>query len=93
MTYSIGAFRQYSFAYLIVGFNVVIGGFMTALKRPVPANCISIGRGLVLQSASLLTLAALFGSDGLWFTPIISEALCLCLSLFFLRRYRQQFSQ
>ena len=93
VTYSIGAFRQYSFAYLIVGFNVVIGGFMTALKRPVPANCISIGRGLVLQSASLLTLAALFGSDGLWFTPIISEALCLCLSLFFLRRYQQQFSQ
>ena len=86
--YSVAAFRRYSVSYLPVGFNVVIGGFMTALERPVPAVSISVGRGLALQSASLLGLAALFGGGAVWYAPIISELLCLCLSAYFLRRLR-----
>lgn len=87
--YSVRAFRHYSISYLLLGFNVVVGGFMTALERPLPAISISVGRGLALQSAVLLTLAALFGGDALWYTPIFSEALCLALSFFFLRSYRR----
>ena len=89
--YSIVAFRHYSISYLLVGFNVVIGGFMTALKQPVPALSISIGRGFVLQSIVLLALAITFGGDTLWYTPIFSEALCLCLSIAFLRHCSQKF--
>ncbi len=85
---SVVAFRRYSVSYLLLGFNVVIGGFMTALERPVPAICISVGRGLALQSAVLLTLAALFSGDAVWYTPILSEALCLVLSFLSLRAYR-----
>lgn len=87
--YSVVAFRHYSFSYLLLGFNVVIGGFMTALERPLPAISISVGRGLVLQGAVLLLLAALFGGNALWYTPIFSELLCLALSLLFLRSYRR----
>jgi hypothetical protein len=39
---------------------------MTAIERPVPAICISVGRGLALQSAVLLLLAAIFGGDAVW---------------------------
>lgn len=88
--YSIVAFRHYSISYLLVGFNIVIGGFMTALKQPVPAFSISIGRGFVLQSAVLLILAATFGGNTLWYTPIFSEALCLCISIIFLRHYNRK---
>ena len=87
--YSVSAFRRYSFSYLLLGFNVVLGGFMTAVERPIPAICISVGRGLALQSAVLLTLAALFGGDAVWYTPVFSEAMCLVLSLAFLRAYRR----
>ena len=87
---SIGAFRRYSVSYLLLGFTIVIGGFMTAIERPVPAICISVGRGLALQSAVLLLLAAIFGGDAVWYTPIFSEALCLVMSLLFLRSYRRQ---
>lgn len=89
VSYSVTAFRHYSFSYLLLGFNVVIGGYMTSIERPVPAVSISIGRGLVLQSAALLSLAAIFGGDALWYTPIISEALCLLLSFALLRRVRK----
>ena len=87
IAYSIGAFRRYSVSYLLLGFNIVIGGFMTAIER---AICISVGRGLALQSAVLLLLAAIFGGDAVWYTPIFSEALCLVMSLLFLRSYRRQ---
>ena len=90
VAYSVRAFRHYSVSYLLVGFNVVIGGFLTALERPVPAISISVGRGLVLQSSVLLTLAAVFGGEALWYTPIISEAICLAMSVIFLRRYRSE---
>ena len=88
VAYSVRAFRHYGISYLLVGFNVVIGGFLTALERPIPAISISVGRGLVLQSAVLLTLAAVFGGEELWYTPIISEALCLAMSVIFLRLYQ-----
>ena len=90
VAYSVRAFRHYGISYLLVGFNVVIGGFLTALERPIPAISISVGRGLVLQSAVLLTLAAVFGGEALWYTPIISEALCLAMSVIFLRLYQRE---
>ena len=90
VAYSVRAFRHYGISYLLVGFNVVIGGFLTALERPIPAISISVGRGLVLQSAVLLTLAAVFGGEALWYTPIISEAICLAMSVIFLRLYQRE---
>lgn len=90
VAYSVRAFRHYGISYLLVGFNVVIGGFLTALERPILAISISVGRGLVLQSAVLLTLAAVFGGEALWYTPIISEALCLAMSVIFLRLYQRE---
>ena len=67
IAYSVSAFRTYSFSYIILGFNVLIGGFMTALERPRQATAISIGRGLVLQSISLMALSLSFGADGIWY--------------------------
>ena len=82
---SIVAFRQYAFSWLLVGFNVVIGGYLTALERPMPAIAISTGRGLIVQSAVLVVLAAVTVGAGLWFTPLISEVLVLALAVVFLR--------
>jgi len=87
---SVVAFRQYSFSWLLVGFNVVIGGFLTALERPVPAIAISTGRGLIIQSVALVALAAITKGAGLWFTPILSEILVLAMAVVFLKRNLEQ---
>ena len=84
---SIAAFRHYSISYLMVGTSIVIGGFLTAVERPIPAICISTGRGLILQSMCLFALASIFGGDAIWYTPFFSEAICLTMALLFLRRY------
>ena len=84
---SVSALRLYSFAFLFVGFNVVISGFFTAMEHPIPSLTISFGRGLVLISGCLVALAFLFGSNGIWLSPLVSESLCLLITLFFLIRY------
>lgn len=89
---SVVAFRQYGFSWLLVGFNIVIGGFLTALERPLPAIAISTGRGLIVQSAVLVALAAVTRGAGLWFTPVFSEILVLAMAVVFLRRNMKQFS-
>lgn len=89
LAFSTDAFRRYSLCYLPVGFNIYIAGFLTAMERPVPAVAISTGRGLILQGSILLLLATVFGGSSIWFAPLISELLCLGLSVFFLLRLRR----
>lgn len=84
--YSVSAFHRYSLCYLLVGFNIVIGGFMTAIERPKPAIIISTGRGLLVQGTCLLLLAFTLGGDSIWFAPVISEAICLAGAILFLRK-------
>ncbi len=89
LTFATDAFRRYSLCYLPVGFNIYIAGFLTAMERPLPAVSISTGRGLILQGSILLLLAAVLGGSSIWFAPVISEMLCLGLSVFFLLRLRR----
>ena len=89
LTFATDAFRRYSLCYLPVGFNIYIAGFLTAMERPLPAVSLSTGRGLILQGSILLLLAAVLGGGSIWFAPVISEVLCLGLSVFFLLRLRR----
>ena len=89
LTFATDAFRRYSLCYLPVGFNIYIAGFLTAMERPLPAVGISTGRGLLLQGSILLLLAAVLGGSSIWFAPVISEVLCLGLSVFSLLRLRR----
>ena len=89
LAFATDAFRRYSLCYLPVGFNIYIAGFLTAMERPLPAVTISTGRGLILQGGALLLLAAIAGGSSIWFAPLISEVMCLGLSIFFLLRLRR----
>lgn len=82
-----GFLRKYSFCFLVLGFNLVSAGYLTARERALPALCISAGRGFVLQAAVLLLLFALFGGGGLWWAALGSELLVAGLSLCFLKKY------
>ena len=84
---SVAALRMYSFAFLLVGFNVVVSGFFTAMDHPVPSLTISFGRGLVLIAGCLMVLSTLFGANGIWLSPLASETICLMVTIFFLVRY------
>lgn len=89
---SIHALGRYAWVFLLMGFNVVLAAFFTAMEKPVYAFTISMGRSLVLLAASLFTMAALFGGEGIWLSPTVSELLCLGFTGFFCLRYRKGLS-
>ena len=84
---STGALRRYALSYLLVGGNILMGGFLTAVERPTGAICISVGRGLVFQASALLVLAFTIGGNAIWYAPVVSEAFCFVMAVWFLRRF------
>ena len=79
--FTIKAFSIYSITFLLMGFNVLIGGFCSALEKPKYASVISLSRGLFIISLSLFTMVLIFKSNGIWISTAISEAICLIISL------------
>lgn len=77
--YSVRAFRMYVPVYLIVGLNIVIIGFYTAIEKPMYSMLLSIGRGLVVIVASLLIMTSVFGENGIWISSFVSEFVCLII--------------
>ncbi len=87
--YSVKVFRIFSVSFLLAGFNVVVGGYFTAVEEPTSAIMISLGRGFVTLLCSLFLLTAVAGGAGIWWAPTLSEALCMGIMLILFRKYRQ----
>ncbi len=85
VSFAARAIRLYSLSFAPVVFNIVIGGFFAAIEKPGKAFVISYGRGIIVQAAVLLLLCAATAGHGIWFTPLISEVICLTVALIFLR--------
>lgn len=81
---TIQAFHAFSWSFLICGFNIIIGGYFTALEYPKSAMAISLGRGFLFVAVSLQILTMLFGKNGIWWAAFSSEMLCLILTLLLL---------
>lgn len=78
--YSVSALRMYAGCFLVMGFNVVLAAFFTAVERPAPAFIISVSRSLVLLAVSLLVMSTLFGDRGIWLSTLVSELCCLAVT-------------
>lgn len=88
IAYSIMAVRLYGLTFALVGFNVVATGFFTAIERPLFALTISLSRSVILLSACLIIMSALFGEYGIWLSTCVSESLCLVITgTFFWRHF------
>lgn len=85
------AFRYYSLAYLIIGFNIFASGFFTALNNGGVSATISGVRTLLLQIVCILVLPMLFGATAIWFSILSAEAITLLLSVFFIMRNRKKY--
>lgn len=87
LDYSVSALRRYAPVFLVLGYNVLLAGFFTAVERPAYSFTISFGRGLVLLAGCLSLLSLLFGEAGIWSAPLVSELLCLILTAGFSASY------
>ena len=87
--YSVKVFRIFCLSFLIAGYNVIIGGYFTAVEQSTYATIISMGRGFVTLLISLFVLTRLAGGAGIWWAPTLSEALCLAVTMVLFKKYKK----
>ena len=90
IAYTVRVFRVFILSFLLVGYNVVIGGYFTSIEKAGFAAAISLTRSLVALVGSLVILTAVFGGEGIWWSPLLAETVCLILALGMLNWYRKK---
>lgn len=78
--YSVAAIRIFALSFPLLGLNIVISGYLAAMESAVPAILISAGRGFVCLMVSLFIMIAAAGGQGIWWSPLLSETLCLVMA-------------
>ncbi len=78
--YSVRVFRIFILSFLLAGFNVVIGGYFTAVEWAGFATAISLTRSIAALVGALVVLTQLFGGEGIWWSPLAAEAICLVMT-------------
>lgn len=89
-TYSVKVLRTFVLSFLAVGYNIILIGYFTSVERSISATVISAGRGFVFLLGSLMLLTRIFGGDGIWWAPLLSESLCLSVTAALFARYRRR---
>ena len=85
--YAANALRLFSYSFLLAGFNLGSAGFFNAMGRPLDAFAISAGRGIVVVTAAVYGMSALFGDGGLWLATPVSEAVVFIANLALVLRF------
>lgn len=78
--YSVRVFRIFILSFLLAGYNIVVGGYFASIERAGYATTISLTRSLAALVGSLLILTGLFGGEGIWWSPLLAEAICLIIT-------------
>lgn len=79
------ALKLYGISYLLMGFNMVFGGYLNAREHPMGALTITAGRGFVFQAAALMGLSMCENAKLIWLAPTVSEIMCIAMALLLLK--------
>lgn len=78
--------RLYFTAAPFVGFNIVLSAYFTSTGKALPAQAISLLRGIILIVPLAFLMAHLGGITGIWLTFPLTEALVFLFGLFLMKR-------
>ncbi len=86
------AFRIVSLGFIIVGVNIFISSFFTALNNGVISAVISVLRTLVFKLFAAILLPIWFGVEGIWWSITLAEVVALIISVFFLSIKKKKYN-
>ncbi|MEW9078406.1 MATE family efflux transporter [Terrisporobacter glycolicus] len=87
--YTVNVLRLFSPAFLIMGYNVITSGFCVAVDMPVQAGIVSLGRGVVVITITLIVMILIFGGFGIWIATLVSELIVLAISKNVLKKSKE----
>jgi len=84
-------FFIYAFSFLLSGLNIFGSALFTALNSGAVSAAISFLRSFVFQVVLVLLLPKLLGLDGIWLSAFGSELLSICVTVFFVLKYKKKY--
>lgn len=74
------AVRIYSFTYILMGINIIISAYFTAIEDAMISAVLSILRGIIFINTLLYLLPLIFESRGIWLSAPANEIITLIFS-------------
>ncbi len=70
---TVNAIKYYFIAFLIMGYNIVMGAYYQSIEKKIVSNIISLSRGIIFLIIGIFTLPWILGVNGIWATAVFSE--------------------
>ena len=74
------AVRIYSFTYILMGINIIISAYFTAIEDALISAVLSILRGIIFINTLLYIFPLIFDSRGIWMSAPANEVITLVFS-------------
>ena len=91
MTLTTEAIRLYNISFLICGFNLFASAFFAAMSEGTTSAVLSLVRTMVFQLGCVYLLPEIIGSQGIWLSATVAEALAVVVSVWFVLNYHKRY--
>ena len=82
--------RIYSLYYVVVGINIFVSAYFTAIKKVIYSALITFPRGILFNSILLLILPNIFGNKVIWMVSFLSEVLTIFICIYLLKKIKRE---
>ena len=84
-------FKLYNPAFILFGISIFASSYFTSLGNGFVSAVISFSRTIVFLTIALIVLPLIFKEKGIWISVPLAEALGVCVSIFYLIKYRKKY--
>lgn len=84
------AIRLYSFTYILLGINIIISSYFTAIENPIISSTLSLLRGIIIINTLLYILPIFLENNGIWLSAPLNEIFTLFFSVFLFIKFRNK---
>lgn len=91
LEFTVGAYRIYAFAFLIMGVPIYGSAFFTSLNNGLISAIIAFLRTLVFECGAVLIFPLILGIDGIWLSVSVAELCAATLAISFMVAFRGRY--
>lgn len=91
--YSAHAMRIFSLGYLVMGYNIIHSGYFAAMEKGSYSFIIAILRGCVLIAFSIFIMGYLFQGEGIWYSTLVCESLCMVVTILLYMKFKKVYKK
>ncbi len=88
---TVGAYKLYAFAFLVMGIPIYGSSFFTALNNGVVSAIIAFVRTLIFEVGAVLLLPLVLGINGIWLSVSVAELAAAIMAIIFMVALRNRY--